>query len=115
MKRKLITSLSALAAIAAFTAIGLVALSAPTTGALAQLAIGQAVAAETATFSVENMTCALCPVTVKKAMSGVRGVSAVTVDFESRTATVVFDPSMTSAESIAAASAGAGYPAALKS
>jgi len=57
------------------------------------------------------MTCALCPVTVKKAMEGVPGVSSVTVDFDAKTATVVFDPSVTSADAIASASTNAGYPA----
>ena len=38
----------------------------------------QTVAAEqTVTFAVDNMTCALCPLTVKTAMSGVNGVQSV--------------------------------------
>ncbi|WP_235974569.1 cation transporter [Stappia albiluteola] len=75
----------------------------------------QAAEAErTATFDVPGMTCALCPVTVKKAMEGVEGVSQVEVDFDTRTAIVVFDPSVTSVEAIAAASANAGYPAAAR-
>jgi len=42
----------------------------------------QTVAAEqTVTFAVDNMTCALCPVTVKRAMEGVAGVRAVEIDF----------------------------------
>ncbi|MBU1211540.1 MAG: cation transporter [Alphaproteobacteria bacterium] len=71
-------------------------------------------ATRTATFAIENMTCALCPVTVKKALQGVNGVSAVRVDFNSKTASVVFDPALTTPEAIAAASTAAGYPAALK-
>lgn len=72
----------------------------------------QTVAAEqTVTFAVDNMTCALCPVTVKRAMEGVEGVRTVEIDFEARTATVVFDTAATSAEAIAIASANAGYPA----
>lgn len=63
------------------------------------------------TFTVDNMTCALCPVTVKRAMEGVDGVRAVEIDFEARTATVVFDTAATTADAIAAASANAGYPA----
>lgn len=64
------------------------------------------------TFAIENMTCAACPITVKKAMSGVDGVRAVNVDFDAKTATVVYDPSVTTADEIAAASTNAGYPAA---
>ena len=66
---------------------------------------------QTATFEVPGMTCALCPVTVRKAMEGVEGVRSVTADFDGRTATVVFDPSATTIAAIAAASASAGYPA----
>ena len=72
----------------------------------------QTVAAEqTVTFAVDNMTCALCPVTVKRAMEGVAGVRAVEIDFDARTATVIFDTAATSADAIATASANAGYPA----
>ena len=67
--------------------------------------------ARTQTFAIENMTCAACPITVKKAMSGVEGVASVDVDFDAKTATVVYDPSIASAEEIAAASTNAGYPA----
>lgn len=66
---------------------------------------------ETRTFAVENMTCAFCPVTVKKAMEGVEGVRSVEVDFDAKTATVAFDGSVTTAEAIAAASTDSGYPA----
>lgn len=73
----------------------------------------QAPAAQTqvASFAVANMTCATCPITVKKAMSAVQGVRSVKIDFDSKTATVEFDPKVTNAAAIAAASANAGYPA----
>ncbi|WP_127524489.1 cation transporter [Mesorhizobium sp. Z1-4] len=76
-----------------------------------------ALAAETertTIFDVPDMTCALCPVTVRTAMEGVEGVRQVEIDFDARTATVVFDPSVTTAEAIIAASANAGYPAEVK-
>lgn len=111
MKRKLILSIAALAVIAA---AGSAVTSLSMSRASAQIAAGATTTEKTTTFAVENMTCALCPVTVKKAMSGVDGVRSVTVDFETKTATVMFDPSITSAEAVAAASAGAGYPAAPK-
>ncbi|NUQ17178.1 MAG: heavy metal transporter [Sphingomonas sp.] len=66
---------------------------------------------QSATFAIANMTCALCPVTVKKAMEGVAGVRSVQVDFEAKTATVSFDPSKTTIAAIARASTNAGYPA----
>src|SRR3546814_10471617 len=40
-----------------------------------------ATAQKQTTFAIENMTCATCPITVQKAMEGVAGVTAVTVDF----------------------------------
>jgi mercuric ion binding protein len=76
------------------------------------VSVAQAAEAEqTATFNVPGMTCALCPITVRKAMESVEGVKSVAVDFDARTATVTFDPSMTTIEAIATASANAGYPA----
>ena len=66
-------------------------------------------------FDVPDMTCALCPVTVKAAMSGVDGVQSVEIDFDARSATVIFDPALTDAAAIAQASAMAGYPANVKS
>ena len=62
-------------------------------------------------FDVPGMTCATCPITVKIAMSGVEGVQSVEVDFDSLSATVIFDPALTDAAAIAEASAQAGYPA----
>lgn len=82
--------------------------------AAAQSAAQQVAAAQTRTFAIQNMTCALCPVTVKKAMEGVKGVKSVAVDFDAKTATVVFDPAVTNADAIAAASTNAGYPASVK-
>lgn len=64
-----------------------------------------------ANFSVENMTCATCPITVRKAMQAVDGVHDVSVDYAAKTATARFDPARTSVGAIAAASANAGYPA----
>jgi len=80
--------------------------------AQAQSAEAPVVASTTATFAIENMTCALCPVTVRRAMETVGGVESVSVDFERKTATVVFDPTATDTAAIAAASTNAGYPAA---
>lgn len=75
-------------------------------------ATAQSVATEqTITFTIDNMTCALCPVTVKHAMEGVKGVRTVKIDFDARTATVVFETAATNAAAIAKASANAGYPA----
>lgn len=80
--------------------------------AAAETAVIIAAATErTEPFAIENMTCALCPITVKTAMEHVDGVKSVKVNFDAKTAAVVFDPSMTTAEAIARASTNAGYPA----
>ncbi|WP_288356106.1 heavy metal-associated domain-containing protein [uncultured Cycloclasticus sp.] len=66
---------------------------------------------ETSIFSIEKMTCAACPITVKKAMASVDGVNKVSVDFVKKTATVVYYPNLATIEQIAVASTNAGYPA----
>lgn len=66
---------------------------------------------KTVTFTIEKMTCAMCPITVRKAMEKVAGVLSVETDYDSRTATVTFDPSKANIDAIAAASINAGYPA----
>ena len=43
----------------------------------------------TATLAVENMTCAMCPITVKKALTKVEGVSSAEVSFETKQAVVL--------------------------
>nr|WP_018926344.1 mercury resistance system periplasmic binding protein MerP [Pseudomonas umsongensis] len=62
------------------------------------------------TLGVQNMTCELCPITVKKALQQVPGVNAVTVDFDKKTATVTFDPDQTTPEALTKATTNAGYP-----
>ena len=109
MKRPLILA-AALLAVGGFGALSLTAIPSVS----GQTAATQVATAQSATFAVENMTCALCPVTVKKAMEKVTGVQSVRIDFDASTATVVFDPTVTSVEAIAAASADAGYPAAVR-
>ncbi|MEZ5831849.1 MAG: mercury resistance system periplasmic binding protein MerP [Dongiaceae bacterium] len=76
------------------------------------LSASVAVAAErTVTFSVEKMTCALCPITVRTAIERVDGVRQVKVDFKNKSAVVVFDDAETTVNDIAEASREAGYPA----
>lgn len=70
---------------------------------------------ETKVFRVEQMTCATCPITVKTAMAAVKGVTSVDVDFDTKTATVAFDPAVATPAQIAAASTNAGYPASVAS
>ena len=74
-----------------------------------QCSVGYA-ATRTATLNVSGMDCAACPITVKKALSRVDGVSDVKVSFKKRQATVTFDDSTTSIESLTRATIDAGYP-----
>ncbi len=68
-------------------------------------------AEQTVTMDIDKMTCALCPLTVRKAMERVDGVQDVEVDFDSKIATVTFDDSKTTASVVAQASTEVGYPA----
>jgi len=63
------------------------------------------------TFVIEKMTCAMCPITVRKAMEKVNGVLSVVTNFDKRSAVVVFDTSKTNEAVIAKVSKDAGYPA----
>lgn len=111
MKRSILMTASVAALGAAILAVGPIAANLAGPRASAQIATAQAASERTVTFTVQNMTCALCPVTVKTAMERVNGVRSVAVDFAAKTATVVFDPSLTTPEAIGAASTNAGYPA----
>ena len=66
---------------------------------------------QTRVFRVEQMTCATCPIAVRTAMAAVTGVTSVDVNFDAKTATVTFDPTVATPAGIAAASTNAGYPA----
>ncbi|MBB4517477.1 mercury resistance system periplasmic binding protein MerP [Paraburkholderia fungorum] len=83
--------------------------------ALAATLIAPAWAAtRTVTLQVPGMTCAACPITVKKALNGVKGVSKTEVNFEKKEAVVSFDDKQASIQSLTKATADAGYPSELK-
>lgn len=71
-------------------------------------------ATQTITLSVPGMTCAACPITVKKALARVEGVSRVDIVFEKREATVTFDDAKTKVRNLVSATADAGYPSLVK-
>ena len=68
---------------------------------------------QTVTLDVKNMTCAVCPITVKKSLEKVPGVTSAVVDFDKKTASVTFDPNKASAATLAKATLDAGYPSAV--
>lgn len=69
---------------------------------------------KTVTLSVSNMTCAVCPITVKKALSKVDGVEKAEVNYENKEAVVTFDDAKTGVEALTKATEGAGYPSEVK-
>ncbi len=72
--------------------------------------VGLSAESKTVTLAVQNMTCELCPLAVKKALEKVPGVSAAQVDFATKTATVTYDPDQTQPEALIQATTNAGYP-----
>lgn len=64
----------------------------------------------TAVLDVQNMTCGLCPVTVKKSLDKVPGVSEAKVDFDKKTVTVKFDADKTTTAVLVKATTDAGFP-----
>lgn len=67
-------------------------------------------ATQTVTLSVPTMDCPVCPITVKKALNKVPGVSSAEVNFDKRQATVTFDDAKTGVDALTRATRDAGYP-----
>jgi mercuric ion binding protein len=65
---------------------------------------------KTVTLNVSGMTCAACPITVKKALEKVEGVSKVEVQFEKKQVLVTFDDAKTNTDALVKATTDAGYP-----
>lgn len=78
--------------------------------ALAAFALPLWAATQTVTLSVPGMNCATCPITVKKALNQVSGVSKTEVNLDRREAKVTFDDAKTSVEALTRATRDAGYP-----
>ena len=67
----------------------------------------------TVTLSVPGMNCATCPITVKKALGKLDGVTKTEVNLEKRAAVVTFDDTRTNLEALTRATGDAGYPSTL--
>jgi len=65
------------------------------------------------TLDVQNMTCAMCKITIRKALEKVAGVKNATVDFNKKTVTIQFDPKRTSVQDLINATTNVGYPASI--
>jgi len=80
---------------------------------LAMLAVPAVAAMKTVTLFVPGMNCATCPITVKKALGKVEGVTKTEVNLEKRAAVVTFDDARTNLEALTRATGDAGYPSTL--
>lgn len=69
---------------------------------------------QTIVLDVQNMTCSLCSVTVRKSLEKVPGVSQAHIDYDKKTATVRFDADKTSAAALAKATTDAGFHSVLR-
>lgn len=71
---------------------------------------------KTIALAVDGMTCSLCPITVKRALRKVEGVSEVNVKYEGNGAgwaRVAYDPAVVGIEDLTFATEMAGYPSRL--
>ncbi len=70
-------------------------------------------AQKTVTLSIPSMDCPVCPITVKKALTQISGVSQATVNFDKRQAVVTFDDAKTHVGALTESTKNAGYPSTL--
>ena len=80
---------------------------------LSALSLSALAAPMTVILSVPSMDCPVCPITVKKALTGVKGVSQADVNFGKRQAIVTFDDAKTNTVALTQATKDAGYPSAV--
>ncbi len=71
-------------------------------------------ASKIVTLAVPGMYCATCPITVKRALTKVTGVSKVDVDLGKLQAVVTFDDAKTTVAALKKATTDAGYPSTVK-
>ncbi|CAH9018020.1 mercury resistance system periplasmic binding protein MerP [Candidatus Nitrosacidococcus sp. I8] len=66
------------------------------------------------TLSVSNMTCAACPITIKKALSRVDGVSKIDIAFDKHEAVVTYDDAKVDVQKLTETTKNSGYPSSVK-
>ena len=71
-------------------------------------------ATRTVTLAIPSMHCAMCPVTVKEALSKVPGVRKIEVSLAKKDAIVTFNDSKTTVGALTAATRNAGYPSTIE-
>ncbi len=67
-------------------------------------------APQNTTLKVPGMTCATCPITVKKALRRVEGVSKIEVNYPKKEVMVTFDDAKTNEPALVKATADVGFP-----
>ena len=67
-------------------------------------------ATKTVTLAVPGMTCPTCPITIKKALNKVSGVSKIDVRYEQKQVAVTFDDTKTDTKALVKATTDAGFP-----
>lgn len=77
---------------------------------LAGTSLTASAAPKTVTLTIPSMDCPVCPITVKKTLSQVPGVSQTDVNFAKRQAVVTFDDAKTNVATLTESTKNAGYP-----
>jgi mercuric ion binding protein len=70
-------------------------------------------AQKTVILGVPGMTCGTCPITVKKALTRVEGVTRAEVDFDNKQAVVTFDDARVKVDQLTRATTDSGYPSSI--
>ena len=81
--------------------------------ALALATASAKAATKTVTLAIPSMDCPVCPITIKKALTQVPGVSQASVSYEKRQAVVSFDDAKTTVQALTDSTKNAGYPSTL--
>lgn len=71
-------------------------------------------AMRTVTLSVPGMYCSVCPITVKKALEKVPGVTKASTSLKNKEAIVTFDDTKATLDKLLDATFDAGYPSEVK-
>lgn len=77
---------------------------------IALLLVAATLPPKTVILAVPGMTCATCPITVKRALAKVAGVTKVDVSYERLEAVVTLDDARATVAALIAATTKAGYP-----
>lgn len=69
---------------------------------------------KTVILNLPTMNCAMCPITVEKALENISGVTHADVSYEDKQAVVSFNDELTSPDALVDTTTNAGYPSTAK-